>query len=337
MHTRQRRGHRQPAPPVRPGDAVGAIGRRGRVAGTGSIYCRPMAEPRSAAPVADPAACDRLLRRVARMPEAPWLHQEVARRMAERLAILREPPARWLDWWSHWGGSVAAVAAALPQAERLVVEPTEALAERSRAAVRRPWWAWGRQQARVLTCRDLPPGEAPMLWANMVLHHRPDAQQEFAAWHRALAPDGFIMFSTLGPYTVRGLQAVYRALDAGEAHAPLADMHDLGDMLVQGGFADPVMDQEMLTLHWSSPQAALAELHGLGMNLSPRRHAGWRTPRWHARLCEALARHCSDHEGRIVLQFELVYGHAYKGQPRRRPGEPVVAPIALPRSRRSNP
>jgi hypothetical protein len=32
--------------------------------------------------------------------------------------------------------------------------------------------------------------------------------------------------------------------------APLVDMHDLGDMLVQAGFADPVMDQETLTLTW---------------------------------------------------------------------------------------
>jgi malonyl-CoA O-methyltransferase len=28
--------------------------------------------------------------------------------------------------------------------------------------------------------------------------------------------------------------------------AALVDMHDLGDMLVEAGFADPVMDQETL-------------------------------------------------------------------------------------------
>lgn len=295
-----------------------------------------MAEPRSAEPVADPAACERLLRRVAQVDAAPWLHQEVARRMAERLAIIRTPPARWLDWWGAWGGSAEAVAAALPAAERVVVEPSEALAERSRQAARAPWWALRRRAVSVLNAAAVPEGQAPMLWANMVLHHRPEPQAEFSAWHRALAADGFVMFSTLGPQTVRTLREVYAAIGAGEAHAPYADMHDLGDMLVHGGFADPVMDQETISLHWSTPEAALAELHALGMNLSPRRHAGWRTPRWRARLCDALGQ-LSREDGRIVLHFELVYGHAYKGQPRRRPGEPVVAPIALPRSRRSNP
>jgi malonyl-CoA O-methyltransferase len=46
--------------------------------------------------------------------------------------------------------------------------------------------------------------------------------------------------------------------------APLVDMHDLGDMLVQAGFADPVMDQETLTLTWPDPQALLAELRTWG-------------------------------------------------------------------------
>lgn len=295
-----------------------------------------MAEPRSAPPVADPAACGRLLRRLAAAPAAPWLHEEVARRMAERLSIIRQPPVRWLDWWGGWGGGASAVAAALPEAERSVAEPTDALAAHAVEAAKAPWWAWRRRSAPVFTTASVPEGQAQMLWANMVLHHRPEPQAEFAAWHRALSADGFVMFSTLGPQTLRTLRAVYAAMGAGEPHAPFTDMHDLGDMLVHGGFADPVMDQETLALHWSTPQAALAELHGLGMNLSPRRHAGCRTPRWRDRLCDALAQHSTEN-GRIVLHFELVYGHAYKGQPRRRPGEPVVAPIALPRSRRSNP
>ena len=59
-------------------------------------------------------------------------------------------------------------------------------------------------------------------------------------------------------------------------------MHDLGDMLVQAGFADPVMDQEMLTLTWPDAEALLAELRALGGNADPARCAGLRTPRWRA-------------------------------------------------------
>jgi malonyl-CoA O-methyltransferase len=93
--------------------------------------------------------------------------------------------------------------------------------------------------------------------------------------------------------------------------APLVDMHDLGDMLVQAGFADPVMDQETLTLTWPDPQAMLAELRTLGGNVDPRRHAGLRTPRWRADLIQRL-QGLAQADGRVALEVELVYGHAFK-------------------------
>ncbi len=94
-------------------------------------------------------------------------------------------------------------------------------------------------------------------------------------------------------------------------------MHDLGDMLVQAGFADPVMDQETITLTWDSPQALLAELRSLGGNASPLRCAGLRTPRWRARLLRPWNERAGA-DGRLALAFEVVYGHAFKAAPRPR-------------------
>ena len=93
------------------------------------------------------------------------------------------------------------------------------------------------------------------------------------------------------------------------------DMHDVGDLLVHAGFADPVMDQEHLTLHWPGPRELLAELRSLGGNLNPARHRGLRTPRWRSRL-EAALRERADATGRIALGFEIVYGHAFVATPR---------------------
>ena len=123
------------------------------------------------------------------------------------------------------------------------------------------------------------------------------------------------MFSTLGPDTLAGLRALYRDAGWGTAHAAFTDMHDLGDMLVAAGFADPVMDQERLTLTWATPEALLGELRTLGANADPARFAGLRTPRWRARL-EAALRERATADGRIALDFELVYGHAFNPPPR---------------------
>jgi malonyl-CoA O-methyltransferase len=93
------------------------------------------------------------------------------------------------------------------------------------------------------------------------------------------------------------------------------DMHDIGDLLVHAGFADPVMDQEHIALTWPSADALLDELHTLGANTSPSRHPGLRTPRWREQLRVRLQR-LADREGRLRLSFEIVYGHAFNPAPR---------------------
>jgi len=91
---------------------------------------------------------------------------------------------------------------------------------------------------------------------------------------------------------------------------------------VQAGFADPVMDQETLSLRWDNPRALLAELHTLGGNTAPDRARGLRTPRWRARLERELESLAAD-DGKLALSFEVAYGHAFKAAPRARAGEPT--------------
>lgn len=264
----------------------------------------------------DAAALLRVATRQARAAAAPWLHGEVARRMAERLPVIRQKPATVIDWWAHAGASRAVLAQAYPKAQRLRVE---VLAVPVAPPGPPPWWStrrW-RREAPPVGEAEVPAAAGELLWANMMLHAVADPLPLMQCWRRALAVDGFLMFSTLGPDTLAGLRALYREAGWGAAHAPFIDMHDLGDMLVAAGFADPVMDQERLRLTWATPEALLAELRGLGGNADPGRHAGLRTPRWRARLLGAL-RERADAHGRIALDFELVYGHAFNPPPRAR-------------------
>jgi malonyl-CoA O-methyltransferase len=258
------------------------------------------------------------LGRLARAEQPPWLHTEIARRMAERLAIVRLQPTTLVDWWGFGGASDDLLAQAYPDAQRIVVEPTEALRERSRNANRSPWWTlrrWNRAEPQVVGPDEVADGGAQLVWANMMLHAARDPAALVVRWQRALAVDGFAMFSCLGPDTLRELRDLYQRLGWPSPMADLVDMHDIGDMMVQAGFADPVMDQETLTLSWPTPQALLAELRTLGANASPDRFKGLRTPRWKERLLQALGS-LAGPDGRISLRFEVAYGHAFKAPPR---------------------
>jgi malonyl-CoA O-methyltransferase len=261
----------------------------------------------------DRAALQRVVARQATAAQAPWLHGEVARRMAERLAVVRRQPADVVDWWSRAGASHALLRRAYPKARVQRVEPSA-----PPLASATPWWSPRRWRAQAaVEASALPAQGAQLLWANMMVHHVADPAALFAEWHRVLAVDGFLMFSTLGPDTLKGLRQIYRDAGWGPPHAPFVDMHDLGDMLVRAGFADPVMDQEQLWLTWATPAALRDELRSLGGNADPMRMAGLRTPRWRARLDAVLAERAGP-DGRIPLEFEVVYGHAFIPPPRAR-------------------
>ena len=278
-----------------------------------------------AARAIDGLALARAQRRQAAAAQAPWLHGEVARRMAERLSVIRQQPEAVIDWCSHAGASQALLAAAYPQARQIRVEAMPVAEVHGAASA--PWWTtrrWRREAAPIVAA-DLPPAAGQLLWANMMLHMVADPTVLMRAWRRALSIEGFLMFSTLGPDTLGPLRELYRDAGWGPPHAPFTDMHDFGDMLIEAGFADPVMDQERLTLTWATPEALLAELRGLGGNADPARFAGLRTPHWRVRLMAAL-RERAGADGRIALEFELVYGHAFNPPPRAKvAGETRVA------------
>ena len=277
-----------------------------------------MSEPSSSAnpPSLDPVACARW----ATWPHAtsPWLNEEIGRRMEDRLQWIRLQPTSWVDWAPVSGGlqTHAKLRARYPQAQCHVVETSPEREQLARHTLQAPWWkrwftptTWhvGVPQA----------GSVNMLWANMALHTSDNPQGLLQQWHQLLAVDGFLMFSCLGPDTLRELAEVYQAQGWPAASHAFTDMHDWGDMLVQAGFAEPVMDMERITLTYADADSLLAECRLLGRNLHRQRFAGLRGKQWLAQLKAALlalAKPQSD--GRLALTVEVIYGHALKPIPR---------------------
>ncbi len=275
-------------------------------------------------PTIDPTA---VARWQATAPAAsPWLHEEIARRMQERLVWIKQQPASWAHWGPVHGGLQAhqLIANRYAQADCYLVEPVAANAATAARvlAPARPWWKPAPWRAPgVQITATPPPAAVQMIWSNMALHMAADPQSLLADWHAALATDGFLMFSCLGPDSAARLRTIYRELGWGEAGSAFTDMHDWGDMLIAAGFAEPVMDMERITLSWSTSAQLLAELRQLGRNLHPARFAGLRTLAWRNRLEQALAHRLGDSaaDGRLTLDFEIVYGHAFKPPPRQLP------------------
>jgi malonyl-CoA O-methyltransferase len=268
----------------------------------------------SAPPTLDPVALARW-HQIA-PASSPWLHEEVARRMLERLQWIKLRPHRWTHWEPVRGGQAAH--AALREhcgTEVSVVERQPVCLQAARRLWQPAWWRPGRWSGAGFS--EPEAGSQDMVWANMALHQEAAPQELLARWHRLLKVDGFVMFSCLGPDSAVELHRLYQELGWPPAGQALTDMHDWGDMLVQIGFAEPVMDMERLTLTFESAERLLAELAELGRNVHPARFASLRGRRWKQRLLSAIeAQVPRQPDGRLSLTFELIYGHAIKPQPR---------------------
>ncbi|MEO8299774.1 MAG: biotin synthase [Burkholderiales bacterium] len=285
----------------------------------------PHPHPQPLARRVDAAALQRHLRHTYLRGDGsgPWLHAEIGRRMADRLAVIKTQPQAVIDWWALHGASTGTLRKQYPQARIEAVTP--AGFEQAAAVPARRWWQrlWPAAAPAGPATSDQAtlPASAHLLWANMMLHWVDDLPPLLERWHAAVQTDGFLMFSCFGPDTLRELRALYAACGLGPPGSAFIDMHDLGDALVHAGFADPVMDMEMLRLSWADAEALLAELRDLGHNTAIDRAAGLRTPRWRARLLAQMTQQLRGSDGRLHLSFEVVYGHAFKPAPRPRVAE----------------
>jgi malonyl-CoA O-methyltransferase len=234
---------------------------------------------------------------------ASRMEAEVATRMLERLDYVKLAPRRILDAGSGPGRDARALAARYAGSRVIALDF-------SLPMLPRPGWLERlRGRAPLAVCADLarlplPEASVDLAWSNMALHWLSEPLAALHELRRVLAPEGLLMFSSLGPDSLKELRAA-----AGErrVHAFL-DMHDLGDMLVAAGFSAPVMDMELLGFTYPDSSGLLADLRASGQTCAradrPRGLAG---RRFGARLRSAPGLHAT---------FEVVYGHAWKAAPR---------------------
>ncbi len=271
--------------------------------------------------------------------KAAWLQRRIGEWLLARLDELRGfMPARVLDAGCGTGYCTRRLVRRYRYATVLGLDLAAAMLRVARTHT--PWW-WRLAGAPrpIYVAGDierLPLADATigLIVSNLALQWC-DPRVAFAEFRRVIAPGGLLVFTSFGPDTLKELRAAWRAVDdAAHVHAFL-DMHDLGNLLLAAGFADPVMDVERLTVTYGDVLELLRELKGLGAhNLAAGRTRGLTGRRQFARFRAAYEAIAQD--GRIPATFEVVFGHAWaplKREERQRAKDEHEKPVFLyPRS-----
>ena len=260
---------------------------------------------------------------------AAVVQHEVCARMLARLDYIKHRPHAILDAGSGTGNALTELMARYAGTPVIALDLALAMLEHGRRRLR--WWQAlpGLRPPLSCVCADLErlplaSESVGLVWSNLALQWVNDLPRAFVEMHRVLAPAGLLMFSTFGPDTLKELRRAYQGTDAHTHVNRFVDMHDIGDMLVAAGYADPVMDMETLTLTYDDVRDLMRDLKAIGAHNVTRGRPGGLSGK---SVLSAVTRNyeMSRREGKLPATFEVVYGHAWKPQRRLGPtGRPVI-------------
>jgi malonyl-CoA O-methyltransferase len=241
---------------------------------------------------------------------AARVQQEVAARLLEHLDPVRLEPVVILDVGAGTGDLAKSLSRRFPGASVVAVDIAEAMLNVARSKAP---WLFSRQRflcgdAEALPIKD---SSVDLIVCNATLQWCNQLEQAITGFFRVLKPGGLLMLSTFGPDTLDELRQSWAKVDEFAHVHPFADMHDLGDALVRGGFSDVVMDCARLTAEYESVVELMRELKSLGAtnSLAARRRAMTGRGRLE-RLRDAYEVHRRN--GALPATFEAVFAHAWK-------------------------
>ncbi|MDN3987343.1 methyltransferase domain-containing protein [Zwartia vadi] len=279
------------------------------------------------------------------LSSAQFLYGEVARRMDERLRLIRLVPNQLLDAGCGAGAQISLLHTRYPSAHYIGQDHNAGLLKRAQQQAKKVfptgWREWSKRlrgQTPAATWLDtdlahsgLAPESIDLVWSNLALHWHPAPHEVLQEWGRVIRPNGLVFFSCFGPATMQELRQALVTANLTTATPSFVDMHDFGDLLIEKGFADPVMDQEVLTLTYASAEKLLQDVKNLGGNPSVGRRASLTTRHWRQRLLDALETQRKP-DGRLHLTIEVAYGHAWRSATRRSAaGETRISVSAIQR------
>lgn len=255
------------------------------------------------------------------------VQQEIGSRLFERLHYLKISPKRILDLGCGPGVFSHQLSSMFPKAQivGLDLAPAMLLEAKKKQGWRRKW------SLTVADMRSMPfaTGSFDLVFANQVIHWGGSLPQVFREINRVMNVNGCLMFTTLGPDTFKELKSAWSGVNQHAHVNEFADMHDVGDSLMAERFLDPVMDMELLSVHYETLPKLLKSLKTQGVrNINPERNPGL-TGRHSWRQFEKNYTAMHTEQGKYPLTYEVVYGHAWKGEQRKTAsGTETLIPIA---------
>ncbi|HEY5701295.1 MAG TPA: malonyl-ACP O-methyltransferase BioC [Gammaproteobacteria bacterium] len=255
---------------------------------------------------------------------AARVQRELADRLLEHLEPVRITPAVVVDVGAGTGDLAARLTKRFSGALVLALDIADHMLRVARGKSAR-WFSKQRFVCADAEALPLADASVDLLISNATLQWCNELEDTFTECARVLKPGGLLMFSSFGPDTLIELRRSFEGIDGRPHVHAFMDMHDLGDALLRGGFADVVMDSARLTANYENVGELLHELKSIGAtNALSTRQRGLTGKRRLAQLTQAYETFRTDNQ--LPATYEAVFAHAWKPAPGAR-SVSVSAPV----------
>lgn len=242
-----------------------------------------------------------------------FIQKEIGQRLLERLNLIKIQPKIILDVGSGTGFLTRQLQNIFSKSRIIGIDLALGMNTYARSKQGKQWW----KNKPSYVCGDtetLPfkKESVDLIFSNFTLQWCFNLDKAFAEFKRVLKPDGMLFFSTLGPQTLYELRQSFTKIDTARHVNEFTDMHDIGDLLLNSQFNDPIMDMEMITATYTSVKELLMDLKLTGAhNLNNERNHGLTSKGNYYKLLEAYEKF-KQPDNLYPATFEIVYGHAFK-------------------------
>lgn len=253
--------------------------------------------------------------------EGAEIPNAIADRLLERLDFIRLEPLRVVDLGSRTGYSIKGLFKRYKQADIFGFDFSVSLMNRAAHAFQ----LHSKMVVGEYTRLPFVDQSISLVFSNLTFQWSFDLYQTLEECQRILKPGGFLLFSTVGPDTLKELRASFSD-EKCHVHS-FYDMHDIGDMLSYLGFVDPVMDMEYLSVHYSSVLNLMADLKAIGAhNVAQDRSRGLMGRNRWGKMLQTYEK-CRDKNRGIPATIEVIYGHAFKSEVSSSNQKEVLVPL----------
>ncbi|MDI9819093.1 MULTISPECIES: malonyl-ACP O-methyltransferase BioC [unclassified Legionella] len=257
--------------------------------------------------------CNTFNKHAAEYEQAAKVQHEIGERLFERLYYLKIKPRYVLDLGCGTGLFISKLKKLYPQAEVVGVDLACAMLReaKKKQGWRRKWPLINADMGQL----PFPSGLFDLIFTNQVVHWS-SMESVFREINRVMNRQGCLMFSTLGPDTFKELKQAWLEADHYAHTNEFMDMHDIGDCLLREYFIDPVVDMEILAVHYSDLKQLLISLKAQGVrNINRKRNEGLTGKQSWQAFEKAYQTLCTN--DKYPLTYEVIYGHAWKGEQQR--------------------